>query len=227
MKNKYKHNGDGTTTIYVESLDRLLEVRISTEDINILESRGYNICVTWDKTSRTFYVKSRGKYVHRLLMDPPKGMQVHHIDGNGLNNTRQNLEVLTLSEHARKKRSKEPIVGDPSKGVQVHILSKAEPSKKQSDKRHWFRLEVNGLHYGTFDCDINLSLHANITDMVVNRKLNDEQIYAQFLSKGHNEEHVGAVIKEDADFSARLILENKKNIKKLLIVGLYLSNHNK
>ncbi|PFH86462.1 HNH endonuclease [Bacillus sp. AFS088145] len=196
MKNNFRHNEDGTTNIYIESLDRILEMRINTEDFQFLESKGYNICATWNKASRTWYAVRRGKKVHRLLKGDPEGMHVHHIDRNGLNNTRENLEVLSPSEHLRKKLPKEPIIGDPSKGIQVRILSKAEASKKQVDRRFWFRLEVNGLHYGTFENDINLNLHANIADMVVNRRFSNEQIYAPFLRVGHNEEHVAAVIKE-------------------------------
>lgn len=37
--------------------------------------------------------------MHRLIMQPPKGMIVHHIDGNGLNNCRYNLEVVTQAHN--------------------------------------------------------------------------------------------------------------------------------
>ncbi len=196
MKNMYIHHAHGTTSIYIESLDRILEMCISTEDFLILENRGYNICIQYNKGSRTFYARSNGKYVHRLLKGEPEGMEVHHIDGSGLNNIRENLEVLTSSEHRHKKRSKEPIVGDPSKGVKVHLLTKAEKNKKLQDRYFWFRLEVNGVHYGTFDCDVKLNLHAKIADMVVNGKCTDEQVYDVFLPRGRNEQHVTAVIKE-------------------------------
>lgn len=200
MKNEFKHNDDGTTTIYVESLDRVREVQISTEDFQILESRGYNICIYWDKVSRSWYARSNGKQLHRLLKGDPKGMQVHHKDGNGLNNTQENLEVVTPSEHASKRCPKEPIVGDPSKGIKVHILTKAESCRKDPERRYWFSLEVNGIHYGTFYDDINLNLHARISDMVVNDKASDEEIYVPFLRYGHKEENVAAVIKEVRKF---------------------------
>lgn len=200
MKNDYIHNTDGTRSIIIESLDRSLEIMISTVDFHVLENHPNKFCVAQDSGSRTWYVVStlngRRVYLHRLLKGEPKGMQVHHKDGNGLNNTRENLELLTPSEHRRKKRSKEPIVGDPTKGVKVHILSKAELNKKQKDRRYWFRLEVNGMHYGTFDCMTKLNLHANIADMVVNRELTDKPIYTPFLHVGHKEEHIAAVIKE-------------------------------
>lgn len=34
-------------------------------------------------------------YMHRFIVDAPKGMVVDHLDGNGLNNTRGNLKITT------------------------------------------------------------------------------------------------------------------------------------
>jgi len=39
--------------------------------------------------------------MHRLLMNPPPGMVVHHINNNGLDNRRSNLEVTTARQNAR------------------------------------------------------------------------------------------------------------------------------
>ncbi|MFJ5713718.1 HNH endonuclease [Neobacillus sp. NPDC093127] len=162
----------------------------------MLKSRGYNICVKWDSESRTWYARSKDKRVHRLIKGEPVGMHVHHIEGNGLNNTRENLEVVTPSEHARKKHPKGPIKGDPSKGIKVHILTKAGRSRKKPSTLNWFRLEVNGLHYGTFDSETNISLHNKVADMVVNENATNEQIYSWVLRLGHDKEHVAAVIKD-------------------------------
>jgi hypothetical protein len=42
-----------------------------------------------------------GKIVcmHREIMNAPVGMVVHHKDGNGLNNTKSNLQIVTMTEN--------------------------------------------------------------------------------------------------------------------------------
>lgn len=47
------------------------------------------------------YPKSNGMHLHRLLMNPPDGMVVDHIDGDKLNNRRNNLRICKHSENLR------------------------------------------------------------------------------------------------------------------------------
>jgi hypothetical protein len=46
-------------------------------------------------------------YMHRDLMDAPRGYVVDHIDRNGLNNTKANLRVATHSQNFCNRKPKE------------------------------------------------------------------------------------------------------------------------
>lgn len=41
----------------------------------------------------------KGVYLHRIVMDAPKGITVDHINHNTLNNTRENLRMLTHAQN--------------------------------------------------------------------------------------------------------------------------------
>lgn len=50
--------------------------------------------------------KHKKSAMHRDIFNHPKGFQIDHIDGNGLNNTRANLRVVTSRGNAQNKHIK-------------------------------------------------------------------------------------------------------------------------
>jgi hypothetical protein len=91
--------------------------------------------------------KPTGKYgmlgVHRALMQPPSGMEVDHIDGDGLNNQRINLRVCTHRQNMyniRRRRS------GPENSQYIGV--------NRSKHGHW-EVSVSGLGFlGTFSDEV-------------------------------------------------------------------------
>lgn len=48
------------------------------------------------------YHKGEHLYMHRLIMGEPHGFSVDHLDEDGLNNQRANLEIVTPAENTRR-----------------------------------------------------------------------------------------------------------------------------
>ncbi|MFA5292611.1 MAG: HNH endonuclease [Phycisphaerae bacterium] len=56
-------------------------------------------------------------YMHREITNAPAGKVVHHKDANGLNNTKQNLQIVTLAENSRCSRKTSKPKSSKYKGV--------------------------------------------------------------------------------------------------------------
>ena len=48
--------------------------------------------------------KKRNVFMHRVILGEPEGLQTDHKDGNGLNNTRDNLREATISQNGSNRR---------------------------------------------------------------------------------------------------------------------------
>lgn len=64
------------------------------------------------KNKNTFYAGTHQKsndpiiLMHRLILNPPKGMQTDHINGNGLDNRKENLRAVTHRQNCQNKHIK-------------------------------------------------------------------------------------------------------------------------
>lgn len=50
--------------------------------------------------------KRKNTMLHRLIVDAPKGMQVDHINGNKLDNRKENLRIVTPKQNSINRKAK-------------------------------------------------------------------------------------------------------------------------
>jgi hypothetical protein len=93
---------------------------------------------------KSLYVKSgKGKFLHRVIMNPPRRKCIDHINGNGLDNRRSNMRICKPIENMWNSRKKEGTV------------SKYKGVRKNKDK--WrASITANGvcMHLGMFTSEI-------------------------------------------------------------------------
>jgi len=98
----------------------MIELKLTNSDIPAIVSdvdynRVKNFSWFLKKANSCWYVATskrvNGKvktiYLHRLIMNCPSNMSVHHKNSITLNNTQENLEICSLSDNARKRFFKE------------------------------------------------------------------------------------------------------------------------
>ena len=83
--------------------DSSLIILIDDSDLPFFNSKKWH----YSRTGINAYVQSsKVEYLHRLLMNAPKDRKlvVDHINGNGLDNRRCNLQIITQSENIKKRK---------------------------------------------------------------------------------------------------------------------------
>ncbi len=96
----------------------------------------------------------RFEWMHRLITDCPDGMFVDHINGNGLDNRRENLRICTPKQNQANRRKPKLWMGKPPS-------SKYKGVKLTKDKRPWkatIRHECKQMHLGCFDTEIEAAI---------------------------------------------------------------------
>lgn len=71
---------------------------VDDDDFLVLQKYSWTVGVFGTKIYAT---NSKVGLMHRFILKPPANKIVHHWDDNGLNNTRNNLEIITRGEHNR------------------------------------------------------------------------------------------------------------------------------
>ena len=122
------------------------------DDDDYEELSKYKWCVK--KRSHTCYAKRSSKTVsgirhtilmHTVILETPKGMETDHINGNGLDNRKENLRIVTRRGNAQNRRVKKT-----SKYIGV---------TRMSDCNRW-RAQIcingkKGLNLGLFENEID------------------------------------------------------------------------
>lgn len=86
---RYEIRGD---LVYIKTFESK-DFVISLCDLDMV------IAHRWRINASGYVADENGNTIHRVLMNPPSVMDVHHINGDKLDNRRSNLLMLTRSEH--------------------------------------------------------------------------------------------------------------------------------
>lgn len=78
--------------------------------------------------------------MHIEIMNPPKGMQVDHIDGNQFNCQRSNLRLATTQQNNYNRQKRDTVTSSQYKGVSW--------DKNLKKWRAWIRHEGNRIYLG-------------------------------------------------------------------------------
>jgi len=86
--------------------------------------RGYSSYYSKRKIYNRKNGTERTVYMHRWLIDAPKGMMVDHINHNGLDNRKENLRLATRAENSRYSQKTKNKFSSDYKGV--HYIKKVK-----------------------------------------------------------------------------------------------------
>ncbi len=140
MKNTYRISDDGTHAIV-----DLTQGQVTLVDVEDLEKIGeYRWHASWQPSKKAYYVIANVKRdcgkrttinIGRLIMDAEKGFMIDHIDGNPLNNARDNLRSCSCAQN-NLNRGKSITNTSGHKGIQFR-RGKYEISTRTNGKYHY------------------------------------------------------------------------------------------
>jgi len=88
-------------TMNLISLTKGYTTAVDDEDFQWLSTWKWHVIELKKKVYARTYIagENRHMYMHRLLMCHPKEMDVDHVNGDGLDNRKENIQVVSRKEH--------------------------------------------------------------------------------------------------------------------------------
>lgn len=92
------------------------EIPLTQGQIALVDDQDFELAKRWNwrvqKNRHTWYAigqnwingKTKKIFMHRIILPTPKGVDVDHIDHDGLNNQRSNLRIATRSQNNQNQR---------------------------------------------------------------------------------------------------------------------------
>jgi len=122
---------------------QLKDGRYTTIDVTDLPLVAHRYWWAREGGFTTYAQSNRGLTLHQLLLGPPPapGLEIDHIDGDGLNNQRSNLRWGTRSQNHANRRQKRGKKTSPYKGV------------KKKEGRHKWEAYIQHDYLGYYDTE--------------------------------------------------------------------------
>lgn len=163
MKNKtneiVKYEDHAEVILYDKYGNEKARALIDLEDIEKVKNED------WHKTNGGYVLNSKGKQMHRIIIDCPENKFIDHINHNKLDNRKHNLRIVTKQQNAF--NMKKPSTNTSGyKGVGFH---------KQRNK--WrARIMVDNK-------DISLGLYDTIEEAIKARKEAEIKYFGEYRNK--------------------------------------------
>lgn len=79
----------------------MIEIQVQPNRVALIDDEDLRLVTmyAWYLGSHGYAINSDGKTMHSLIMQPPKGKVVDHINRNQLDNRRSNLRVCTQTQN--------------------------------------------------------------------------------------------------------------------------------
>jgi hypothetical protein len=77
------------------------EIDLPHNQVALVDDEDYERCknIKWHMGAKGYVMSNKGVYLHRFIMNTPKGLDTDHIKGNKLDNRKSKLRVATRSQN--------------------------------------------------------------------------------------------------------------------------------